>query len=444
MPHPPQFCESLVVFTQAYRSPANVPTVHCVRPVPQAVAKVTQAPPLHFGLVAPQAVLHAPHARGSLLRSTQVLAKPMVQDVRPGRHVQAPLPLQYILAAVPPPPPQVVPQVPQLIGSSLRSRQRPGVPKQRVMVPGPVGQTHVEAVHDPNCAHTVPQEPQLLRSLVRSAHEPLHMVAGGVHEHAPPVQVPPVPQLVPQEPQLAASVLVSVHLPPQTVGVELGHVQTPLVQLAPEAHTVLQEPQCNGSEDVSMHPTPGQSTLPVPQTHAVTPPTVLQVEPGPQVTPHAPQFFESVLVSTHAPPHSVGAVPGQVHAPLTQVAPVAHFVVQVPHAVTSLERSLHVAPQLTLPVGQTHAPAVQVAVEGHALPQVPQLAPSVFRSTHVVPHTSGLAVGHALQTPLVQVAPLRHAFPQVPQFAASLERSTHLPLHRTLPVGQAHTPNVHT
>jgi hypothetical protein len=70
-----------------------------------------------------------------------------------------------------------------------------------------------------------------------------------------------------------------------------------------------------------------------------------------QAFPHAPQWLMSVVVSTHALPHVVGAVLGQVvtHAEATQLAtPFVSVDVQaVPHApqwLTSLAVSTHVSP----------------------------------------------------------------------------------------------------
>lgn len=78
------------------------------------------------------------------------------------------------------------------------------------------------------------------------------------------------------------------------------------------------------------------------------------------------------------------------------------------------------------------------------LPQVPQLVGSVARLTHAPPHTSGLALGHAVQTPLTHAAPVRHVVPHAPQFFGSLLVSAQAAPQVIFPVGHAHTPRVQT
>ena len=159
-------------------------------------------------------------------------------------------------------------------------------------------------------------------------------------------------------------------------------------------------------------------------------------------------MFLSVDVFTHAEPQTTSPV-GQLHLPLVHVAPVAHFVVQVPHAPVSLLRSRQpmVGPQSTCPVGQTHAPPTQEVPEGQTLPQLPQLFLSVVGSVQIDPPPGN---GHVvfgakqpLHFPLVQVSPTGHAAPHAPQFAGSLETSTHAVPHVTSPVLHAHTLAVH-
>lgn len=56
--------------------------------------------------------------------------------------------------------------------------------------------------------------------------------------------------------------------------------------------------------------------------HAVSEPLQVQAPdthvPPPHEKPHVPQFFASVLVSTHVPAHKLGLVVGHAHVPLTQ------------------------------------------------------------------------------------------------------------------------------
>lgn len=151
-------------------------------------------------------------------------------------------------------------------------------------------------------------------------------------------------------------------------------------------------------ESVAQPIEPPQFTSPVGQVHA--PPAQV---PVPQLVPQVPQFFGSVVRLTQVPPQLSGVAVGQVHAPLVHVAPVGHFVVHEPHAVTSLERSTHAVPQFTLPAGQTQRPAVQVDPVGQTLPHEPQLLESVCVLTQAPPQVFGLSVGHAPHTPLTQV-----------------------------------------
>jgi len=135
-----------------------------------------------------------------------------------------------------------------------------------------------------------------------------------------------------------------------------------------------------------------------------------------------------------------------VQTPLTQLVPAAHFVLHVPHADGSLERSLQLAPQFTRPVGQVHAPAVHVAETGHFVPHAPQFAGSLATSVHTpgaAPQTFGFAAGHVEQTPLTQEAPDAHRLPQPPQLAASEDGSTQAPPQAIRGVAHAQTPLEH-
>ena len=65
----------------------------------------------------------------------------------------------------------------------------------------------------------MPHAPQLVRSTLRSRQTPLHSVRLPAHESAqvPPLQISPAPQVTPQPPQLRRSVLRSRHAPLQLV-----------------------------------------------------------------------------------------------------------------------------------------------------------------------------------------------------------------------------------
>jgi hypothetical protein len=109
--------------------------------------------------------------------------------------------------------------------------------------------------------------------------------------------------------------------------------------------------------------------------------------PPRQSCPHAPQFFPSLLVSTHAVPHLSGVLPVQL---IAQLAP------------------LHDAAPI---------PAVG---PGHALPHIPP-APHPFCGPGVshVPAQSNVPDGHAQLLP-EHVLPPVHPLPQLPQLAGSL------------------------
>jgi hypothetical protein len=163
--------------------------------------------------------------------------------------------------------------------------------------------------------------------------------------------------------------------------------------------------------------------------------------------PQPPQFVPSLFVSTQTPPHVVGFEVGQVHAPLTHVAPVAQSFPHPPQFDSSLERSAQPVEHETRPVGHTHAPPLQVAPAPHALPHAPQLSGSLEVSVHTpgsFPQIAGFDDGHSPHVPLTHAAPDAHALSQPPQCVGSLARSTHVLPHNTSLAGHLHTPEVHT
>src|SRR5262245_20335164 len=93
----------------------------------------------------------------------------------------------------------------------------------------------------------------------------------------------------------------------------------------------------------------------------------------PQTLPHPAQFFGSLAVSTHAPPHSLSLSP-HVQPPPWHVAPVGHAFAQAPQCCSSLSRSTHSSPHAVVPEGQTHLDATHAADGAHAWPHFPQLS----------------------------------------------------------------------
>jgi len=223
-------------------------------------------------------------------------------------------------------------------------------------------------------AHVVPQLPQLPLSVLRSAQRPLQRVEPVGHS----ATQTPLPlhvgvaagQALPQAPQLLLSVLMSTQmLLPETVqSVEkVGHVaaQLPLLQSGVAAgQTCPQLPQLLASTSVLTH-VPSQLSV---------------VEADAQHTLPAPMPLESDLEvspleheATHLPPLHVGVAPEQAwpHPP------------QLPLSViVSTQTPLH----RTEPVGHefTQLPPLHVGVAaGQTCPQLPQLLASTCVSAHV-------------------------------------------------------------
>ncbi len=230
--------------------------------------------------------------------------------------------------------------------------------------------------------HETSQAPQWPASVALSTQTPKQtsvLPTGQTHLLA--VQVAPTGHLLKQAPQLSKSLVLSVQTTPHMSGLATGQVQTPLAQLAPVGHFLAQAPQLFTSVDTSVQPIPGQRIIPVP--HAQTPD--LQV-PLPQVVPHFPQFFASLVKSTHVPgagPQIVGVADGQAeHTPLAQVAPTGHALPHAPQLEVSDETSTQEAPHVILGLGQTHALETQLCPGAHFLSQSPQFAGSAVTSTH--------------------------------------------------------------
>jgi hypothetical protein len=119
------------------------------------------------------------------------------------------------------------------------------------------------------------------------------------------------------------------------------------------------------------------------------------------VTPHAPQFAGSVVVSTHEAPHNV-CVPGQ-----------------------------------------RHALAVHVSAAGHATLHAPQFALSVVMSTHAPPHCINGGEHIVAHVPPLHRRPVAHGRLQLPQLAVSVRTFTQCPLHGVDPAGHEQIPAAH-
>ena len=111
------------------------------------------------------------------------------------------------------------------------------------------------------------------------------------------------------------------------------------------------------------------------QTHALPEHRV----PAGHEVPQAPQFFESLVRTTHVPLQFVPVL--HTHSLLKQVMPEAHAKEQPPQFFESLVRSAQVSPHCMVPDGHTsvqaNPPPVSGAHDGadevHVAPQAPQL-----------------------------------------------------------------------
>jgi hypothetical protein len=116
-----------------------------------------------------------------------------------------------------------------------------------------------------------------------------------------------------------------------------------------------------------------------------------------QVVPHVPQFAASVSLSTQTPLQFVS--PGPQQTPDEHVSPVAHAWPHMPQLLLSVIGSLHVPPQLLLPVVQHSGfvpplVVVQVWLAVHVVPQAPQFCSSVPRSLQTPLHAVWPVVQH--------------------------------------------------
>jgi len=142
-----------------------------------------------------------------------------------------------------------------------------------------------------------------------------------------------------------------------------------------------------------------------------------------QTLPHPPQLLWSVTVSTHAPASAaaaaqvVGSPGGQVHTPVTQLAPFAQAWPQAPQFFESLDSSTQTPPHRLSVAKLPHfvqTPLWQADIVGQDVPHPPQFAWSLLVSTHVPAHMLGWAAGQP-QTLEMQLAPLGQTPVQLPQ-----------------------------
>src|SRR5579859_4901251 len=169
-----------------------------------------------------------------------------------------------------------------------------------------VGKFRVQSLHAPPAVPHVVSE-FATQGPVLVAQQPVaHDCA--VHWHEPLTQVVPLPHALPHVPQLALS-----------SSVPLAHAHVPPAQCSPCVHTLPQVPQLLSSPKVPpwhahaplVHCSPWLHTLPqvpqlplsprLPLLHLQTEP--LHFSPSMHAAKHEPQFWESLVVSTHPPPH---------------------------------------------------------------------------------------------------------------------------------------------
>jgi hypothetical protein len=230
---------------------------------------------------------------------------------------------------------------------------------------------------------------------------------------------------VKQLPQWFGSVDVLMHWPPHIL-FGAAQPQFPPVQVPPVPQLWPHEPQLFGSVLVFTHEFPQLVGVAAGHPHAEP----VQVAVEGQVVPHMPQLFGSVVVLTHAPPQTVLVGEGHEQVLAAHVAPVAQAVVQVPHAAGSLVRSRQprAGPQSVSPPAHTHFPPMQVELAGQTLPHAPQLFESVVGSMQTDPAEPAHVILGAGQLPhwlFAHITPVAHAAPQLPQLFGSLVVSTH-------------------
>jgi hypothetical protein len=141
-----------------------------------------------------------------------------------------------------------------------------------------------------------------------------------------------------------------------------------------------------------------------------------------------PHVATSVLL-THFPLQSCVPEPHS-HRPWLQLAPLGHFIPQLPQFATSALVSTHALPQAVEPSGHLNpqTPASHVAIARatsvlHACSHEPQWVASVWRSAQAPPQRVGVCAGQPETQPIAPAhtgVPPLHAVSQVPQVAACL------------------------
>jgi hypothetical protein len=155
--------------------------------------------------------------------------------------------------------------------------------------------------------------------------------------------------------------------------------------------------------------------------------------------PHVPQFNRSVLVSVHVPPQRV-VVPVQMQLLALQIVPPVHVCAHAPQFFGSLLSSTHDPLQFVLPVPHdvVHADVSHTSLVAQDFPHDPQLSWLLVVSTQSPAQRS--RPGPHLQMLEMHVVPPAHVLPHVPQLLGSVAVSTHVPPQMERPVGHVSPP----
>jgi len=150
-----------------------------------------------------------------------------------------------------------------------------------------------------------------------------------------------------------------------------------------------------------------------------------------------PQFFGSLVVSTHAPLQDV-APASQVHLLAEQAWRAPHAVPHLPQLFGSLVGSTQPFAQASSAPGQAQALFAHVSGEVQTVPHLPQLLESVVTSMQSRPHATAGGVQVVWHLPALHTSLTEQAWPQAPQFPPSRVGSTHTPEHEMSPAAQPH------
>jgi hypothetical protein len=336
---------------------------------------------------------------------------------------------------------------PQRFGSSSRTHwpaQSP-YPELQATPHVPLVQT---AAPFAGAAQEFPHAPQCTTFALGSTHAPAQDKVPGGHAsmQSPPEQASVAPQRTPHPPQLPGSICAWTQAFPHRAKpgrqvksqAPAWHRGTPndgAVQALP------QPPQCSGSVAVVLH-APAQSAAPAAHAGLHAPATHVELPSsgGVQETSQPPQWARSEARVTQAPAHSAcPAGQSSTHWLLAQTLPVAHVAPHFPQFFGSLLVSTHASPQAVKPSRHVcaHSPAAQFAdafwFGTQARPQAPQLAPSAARSTHASPQRTSSSAHTKSQDPEAHTGspPVGavHSTPQPPHLEGSSATSTHSAPH---------------